>query len=133
MIPPMRAPLTFVAAGILVFLTSVLVSAHHSWTVEYDGAKKVSVKGVVTKMEWTNPHTRIYVDSTDEKGTVTSWNFEMASTVALERGGWSRRTLQPGTAVTIDGFEGRKVRTRAIASAIKTAEGKDLFVGSPGQ
>lgn len=132
MIAPMRAPHSLVAAAILVVLTGG-VSAHHSWTVEYDGAKPVSVRGVVTKMEWTNPHTRIYVDSTDEKGAVTSWNFEMASTVALERGGWSRRTLQPGTTVTISGFEGRKVRTRAIASAIKTAEGKDLFVGSPGQ
>jgi DNA/RNA endonuclease YhcR with UshA esterase domain len=132
MIGSMRHPRTLATSAILVCLTSA-TAAHHSWTVEYDAAKRVTVKGVVTKMEWTNPHTRIYVDSTDEKGTVTSWNFEMASTVALERGGWSRRTLQPGTAVTIDGFEGRTTSTRAIASAIRTAEGKDLFVGSPGQ
>jgi len=132
MIASMRTPRTVAAATILVWLTSA-VAAHHSWTVEYDAARRVTVKGVVTRMEWTNPHTRIYIDSTDEKGMVTSWNFEMASTVALERGGWSRRTLQPGTTVTIDGFEGRTIRTRAIASAVKTAEGKNLFVGSPGQ
>lgn len=124
---------------IVWFVTAVLVlatvplAAHHSWTVEYDAAKPVTVKGVVTKVEWTNPHTHIYVDSSDDNGTVTSWNFEMASTLALERGGWSRRTLQPGATVTVGGFEGRDVKTRAIASSIRTADGKELFVASPGQ
>ena len=128
----MRALPTGLAAIIVTAITST-AAAHHSWTVDYDASKPVTVKGVVTKMEWTNPHTRIYVESPDEKGVVTSWNFEMASTVALERGGWSRRTLQAGTAVTIDGFEGRTLRTRAIAGAVKTAEGKELFVAPPGR
>ena len=122
--------------ALTAFIAALLApaaAAHHSWTVDYDAAKPVTVRGVVAKMEWTNPHTRIYVDSTDGKGTVTSWNFEMASTVALERGGWSRRTLPAGTTVTIDGFEGRTVRTRAIASAVRTAEGKELFVAPPGR
>jgi hypothetical protein len=122
-----------VFTALVVALLAPVAAAHHSWTVDYDAAKSVTVRGVVTKMEWTNPHTRIYVDSTDDKGTVTSWNFEMASTVALERGGWSRRTLPAGTTVTIDGFEGRTVRTRAIASAVRTAEGKELFVAPPGR
>jgi len=132
MIPSMRAARTILATIVVSVLVSA-ADAHHSWTVDYDASKPVTVKGVVTKMEWTNPHTRIYVESPDEKGVVTSWNFEMASTVALERGGWSRRTLQAGTPVTIDGFEGRTVRTRAIASAVKTAEGKELFVAPPGR
>jgi len=51
------------------------------------------VKGVVSKVEWTNPHTHFYVDVKDDKGEVTTWNFEMASTLALERSGWSRKTL----------------------------------------
>ena len=129
MIRGMRPVMT--AAAIVLWAS--FAGAHHSWTVEYDASKSVSVKGVVTKMEWTNPHTRVYVDSKDDRGTVTSWNFEMASTVALARGGWSRRTLQPGTLVTIDGFEGREVRTKAIASAIRTADGKELFVGKTNQ
>jgi hypothetical protein len=132
MIPRMQKLRALVTAG-LVAVMAPGVAAHHSWTVDYDASKPVTVKGVVTKMEWTNPHTRIYVESPDEKGVVTSWNFEMASTVALERGGWSRRTLQAGTTVTIDGFEGRTLRTRAIASAVKTAEGKELFVAPPGR
>ena len=95
-------------------------------------AKPVTVKGVVTKVEWTNPHTHFYIESKDEKGTVTSWNFEMASTLALERGGWSRKTLPVGAEVTISGFGGRAVMDRAIASSILTADGRSLFVAKPG-
>ena len=118
------------AASLL--LLSAPLGAHHSWTAEYDAAKPVSVKGVVTKVEWTNPHTHFYVDSKDEKGTVTAWNFEMASTLALERGGWSRKTLPVGTEVTITGFGGRAVTERAIASSITTGDGRSLFVAKPG-
>ena len=114
-----------------VFLL-VPVAAHHSWTADYDAAKPVTVKGVVMKVEWTNPHTHFYIESKDEKGTVTNWNFEMASTLALERGGWSRKTLPVGTQVTITGFGGRAVLERAIASSITTADGRSLFVAKPG-
>jgi hypothetical protein len=69
----------------------------------------------------------------DASGTVKTWNFEMASTLALERGGWTRKTLPVGTEVTIAGFGGRSVTERAIASSITTADGKSLFVGKPGQ
>jgi DNA/RNA endonuclease YhcR with UshA esterase domain len=106
--------------------------AHHSWTSDYDGTKPVTVKGVVTKVEWTNPHTHIYVDSADANGTVTSWNFEMASTLALERGGWSRKTLNPGDKVSVAGFGGRSAITRAIVTSITTADGRELFVAKPG-
>ena len=114
------------------FLLPVSLAAHHSWTAEYDAAKPVTVRGVVTKVEWTNPHTHFYIESKDENGTVTSWNFEMASTLALERGGWSRKTLPVGTEITISGFGGRAVTERAIASAITTADGRALFVAKPG-
>lgn len=106
--------------------------AHHSWTVDYDARKPVTVKGVVTKVEWTNPHTRIYVDAKDENGNVISWNFEMASTPSLERGGWSRKTLPVGTEVTITGFGARAAATRAIANSIVTSGGRSLFVAPVG-
>lgn len=121
-----------VLVGIVTAALGVGVSAHHSWTAEYDAKKPVSVKGVVAKIEWTNPHTHFYVDSTDDKGVVTNWNFEMASTLALERGGWSRKALPIGAQVTIMGYGGRTVTERAIASSIITADGKELFVAKLG-
>ena len=129
----MRIKCKVLAAGIGLFFLAAPLAAHHSWTADYDGGKPVTVKGVVTKIEWTNPHTHFYVESTDEKGTVTMWNFEMASTLSLERGGWTRKTLPIGAEVTIGGFGGRAVTTRAIAGSITTADGKALFVGKPGQ
>ena len=121
-------------AGATAFLlaTSAL-AAHHSWTAEYDGGKPVSVKGTIVKVEWTNPHTHFYVETKDAAGKVTLWNFEMASTLALERAGWTRKTLQVGDQVTIGGFAGRKVPEHAVASSMLTADGRELFVGKPGQ
>ena len=125
----MRTTLAVLAAAL--FCVAPL-TAHHGWTLDYDSGKPVSVKGIVTKIEWTNPHIHFYVDSTDDKGTVTSWNFEMASPLALQRGGWSRKTLPVGSQVTIAGFAGRAVPERAVANSI-LLDGKPLFVGTPGQ
>ena len=116
------------AVGLALASLAAPVSAHHSWTAEYDAKKPVTVKGVVSKVEWTNPHTHFYVDVTDASGKVTTWNFEMASTPALERGGWSRKTLPIGTQVIVEGFAGRTVAERAIVTAFKGADGKEFFV-----
>jgi uncharacterized protein DUF6152 len=114
--------------GLAVAALAVPVAAHHSWTAEYDSKKPVTVKGTVSKVEWTNPHTHFYVDATDASGKVTTWNFEMASTPALERGGWSRKTLPVGTQVVVEGFAGRSVAERAIVTSFKGADGKEFFV-----
>jgi hypothetical protein len=124
---------TLALAAATVVCSAAILGAHHGWTIDYDPDKPVAVKGVVTKIEWTNPHIHFYVDSTDDSGAVTSWNFEMASPLALQRGGWSRKSLPVGAQVTIGGFGGRAVRERAVANSIKTADGTDLFVGKLGQ
>ena len=129
----MRTKLGVLVIGFGLFCMAAPTAAHHSWTADYDANKPVTVKGVVTKVEWTNPHIHFYIESTDEKGTVTTWNFEMASTLSLERAGWSRKTLPVGTQVSIGGFGGRAVTTRAIANSITTADGRSLFVGKLGQ
>lgn len=127
----MRITLGVVTAAGLLWLAPV--GAHHSWTAEYDMNKPVTVKGVVVKVEWTNPHTHFYVESRDETGMMTTWNFEMASTLALERAGWSRKTVQVGDQVTITGFGGRNAIERAVAASMTAADGRELFVGKPGQ
>jgi len=129
----MRTKLGFITAPLGVLAIAVPAIAHHSWPVEYDAKKPVSVQGVVSKVEWTNPHTHFYVDVKDEKGNVTTWNFEMASTLALERSGWSRKTLSVGEQVQVKGFGGRAVTSRAIANSIINSAGKSLFVAELGQ
>ena len=129
----MRTTLWVRLMGFSLLGLATPAAAHLSWTAEYDAKKPVTVKGTVMKVEWTNPHTHFYIDSKDEAGTVTNWNFEMASVLALERAGWTRKTLQVGEQVTIAGFGGKAVTTNAVASSITSADGRALFDGKLGQ
>src|SRR5688572_33433218 len=82
-------------------------AAHHSFSLEYDAKKPVKFEGVVTKVEWTNPHARVYVDVADAGGKVNTWNLELASLSALVRNGWTRTSLKVGEKVKVEGYEGR--------------------------
>ena len=119
------------AAGLGLLLGAAPLYAHHSFSVEYDASKPVAFEGVVTKIEWTNPHARVYVDVAEAGGAVKTWNLELASPSALARNGWSSRTLKAGDKVKVSGFEGRAANTyRVNATSIVLPSGKSLFSGS---
>jgi hypothetical protein len=111
----------------LALLVVASVLAHHSFAAQYDASKPFEVRGVVTKVEWTNPHARFYVDVTDASGKVTNWNFELASPNVLVRNGWKRTTLVIGETLTVAAYLGRTGPPMAIASAVTTADGRKLF------
>ena len=111
--------------------SGIPAAAHHSFALEYDVTKPVELQGVVTKVEWTNPHARVYIDVTGANGAVANWNLELASPSALSRNGWTSKVLKAGDKVKVEGFEGRGVDThRANASSIVLADGRSLFSGS---
>jgi hypothetical protein len=119
--------------GVAVVLAG-LVYAHHGFDTEYDAAKKVSLTGVVTKIEWTNPHMHIYIDVTDASGKVTNWNMEMASPNTVQRQGWGRNTLVMGDKVVFEGYSGKAIATRGALAKISKADTPDtpLFIqGGP--
>ena len=120
---------TFVAA-VSLLLAGGTLGAHHSFSSEYDGAKTFKVNGVVSKVEWTNPHVRFYVDVSEPDGKVTTWNMELASPSALARNGWTSRTLKVGDKVTVDGYPGKVVTTRGNARSVLLADGRSLFAGT---
>ena len=117
-----------------VLLSAHAAVAHHSFSAQYDGNKPVEAKGTVTKVEWTNPHARFYVDAKNDRGEVTSWNFEIASPNILVRNGWTRNTLKIGDIVTVSGFLGRSSPPEgprmAIAGGVVAADGRKLFASS---
>ncbi|OFW06201.1 MAG: hypothetical protein A3I61_18720 [Acidobacteria bacterium RIFCSPLOWO2_02_FULL_68_18] len=118
-------------AGVGLCWLSVPLVAHHSFAAEYDNTKPVGGTGVVTKVEWTNPHMRIYVDAPDENGVMTTWNLELGSPNSVLRRGWTRSDLKAGDKITFKGYGGKKVLTRAVADAITLADGR-AFTGASG-
>jgi hypothetical protein len=108
------------------------VSAHHSFSAEYDASKPVTLQGTVTKVEWTNPHARFHIDVRDDKGVARNWNLELASPNVLVRNGWKRTSLTVGDRVTVEGSAARDGSRMANARVVKLADGRQVFAGSSG-
>ena len=129
----MRTTLGVLVAGLALFCLAVPVAAHPGFETEYDAHKKVSFAGVVTEVEWKNPHMRVYVDVTDASGKVTNWNLELTSPNTVQRQGWKPKDLLPGDKVNVEGYAGKVVESRAsLLSISKVGVGRPLFVqGGP--
>jgi hypothetical protein len=132
----MRKPLSSAIAAVgCLFGTSLAVSparAHHAFAAEYDGKKQVHLDGVVTQMEWINPHTWIHIDVTEPDGKVTSWMVEGGSPNILLRRGFNKGSLEKGQKIAVDGFQAKDGSNRANGSNITYPDGKKLFLGSSG-
>jgi len=120
-----------IMAMALVALSAPLF-AHHSFSAQYDANKPITLKAVVTRFEWTNPHARFFIDVTDDKGIVTNWNLELGSPNTLARAGWTRKALAVGDTVTVEGALAKDGSKMANARTVSLSSGKTVFAGSPG-
>ncbi len=130
----MRIKGAIVAASLVVVQWVAPAIAHHSFAAQYDASKPIEMKGVVTKVEWTNPHARFYIDVAADGGSVVNWNFELASPNVLIRNGWKPNTLKIGDPITVSGYLARSGPATgpkmAIASGVTASDGRKLFASS---
>jgi DNA/RNA endonuclease YhcR with UshA esterase domain len=126
----MRTPRSLlILAAAAILLRSLPARAHHSFAAEYDANAAVAVKGVVTKIEWTNPHAYVYIDVTDEGGKVVNWAFEGYPPNTLKRTGFPRDLLKSGDVISITGYRARYSQNRAAGREITLADGRKVFLG----
>jgi hypothetical protein len=120
------------AFGLCAIVPAVPLLAHHSFAAEYDSNKKISITGMVTKVEWMNPHARFYVDVKDDSGKVTNWNFELGAIPVLLKQGWKKDSLKVGDQVSVDGSRAKDGSNTANASRVMLPDGRRVFAGSSG-
>ncbi len=126
----MATGVVFIAA--LALMTSN-ASAHHSFSAEFDAKKPVKLTGVITRMDWVNPHSWLYIDVKEPDGKVVNWKLEFGLPNALYRRGWKQKDLPKGVAVTVTGYRAKDGTATANASTVTLADGRRLFAGSSGQ
>ena len=116
--------------GLVLQASAAPLVAHHSFAAEFDATKRVQLTGVVTKVEWTNPHVWFYVNVKDETtGKLVNWGAEMGSPNALNRTGWTRNTIKIGMVVTFNGALAKDGSNRVNTNTV-LVDGKQLGAAS---
>ena len=118
--------------AVALLATAVPAVAHHAFSAEFDATKPVRLRGVITKMEWINPHSWMHVDVTNDDGSIDSWMVEAGPPGALVRRGWKKDSVQPGTEVLIEGYQALDGGLRANGRDVTLPDGTKLFAGSSG-
>lgn len=115
-----------------VFLASGLpVLAHHAFSNEFDESKPITLEGVVTRIDWENPHVHYYVDVKQPDGTVVNWSCETGGPNRLARRGWTQNSLKPGDKVVVHAFPAKDASHSADGRKVTLADGRTIG-GEPG-
>ena len=123
---------TLAAAAAVMLAAGLPVSAHHSFSAEFDSKRQVTLAGEVVMMEWVNPHSWLHIDVKKPDGTVERWKIEGGSPSVLLRLGWDRNSLPAGTRVTVVGFQAKDGSLRASSRELRFPDGRRMNLGGSG-
>ena len=124
----MKAKLLLILVGGFL-LATVPASAHHSLAAEFDVEKPVTLQGVLTKMEWVNPHGWLYIDATQDDGTVVNWAIEAGGPNALLRRGLRKTDFPIGLEILVEGYAAKSGAPKANGQTVTLTDGRDFFLG----
>jgi len=116
-------------ATVLLLLAPAAILAHHAYTAEFDTTKPVKLTGVLTKLDWSNPHIWIYLDVKDDQGKVTNCGFSASPPGMLTRRGITKNSLKTGEVLTISGHRAKDGSNNASGNIVKFADGRDALIG----
>ena len=116
--------------AVLLLIAAVPVLAHHSFQAEFETSKPLTLKGVVTKVEWMNPHAWFYIDVTVEKGKLERWQCETGAPIEQLRRGWRKNDLKIGDQVTVEAFRAKDATNTISARVVTLPDGRKVFSGS---
>jgi hypothetical protein len=126
-----RAMNALVATGSLIAALSL--QAHHSFASTFDRGRPVTMTGVITKVNWGNPHIWFFIDVKNADGTTTNWGFETNPPGLMQRIGITKERLKLGETIIVDGFGTRDGSNNGAAQRIRFQDGSNVFAGIPGQ
>jgi len=116
--------------GFSMLISPLPSLAHHSFMAEFDGRKPFTVTGVVTRIDWENPHVFFYLDTKNEDGGIVKWSFQTATPIALTHRGWKRGTVKVGDRITVRAYLAKRGSNFAAARSVLMPDGQTVFTGS---
>ena len=117
-----------VAASML--LAGAPAVAHHAFSAEFDVDSPISLNGTVTRVEWLNPHSWIYIDVPGGAGETEEWAIEVGPPGPLFRRGIREEMLPIGSEIQVDGFQAQDKSNRATGLDVTFPDGRRIFTGS---
>jgi hypothetical protein len=123
---PVRLSIGIAVLGLL--LAAVPAPAHHAFGAEFDTAKPIALRGVVTVMEWVNPHSWIHIDVKGPDGTLVNWMIEGGSPNSLLRLGFTKNAVLPGMEIVVDGYQAKDGTNKGVGRSLTFADGRKLFL-----